>query len=214
VLQRIVQIGNESVTLSRADDSICWFSDEQNQFESEKHYARQREQAFAGLRRHVSAIGSTGDFNPPQQSPERALWSAILERAILDVQGNVILTLHEDPVTIRAEAQAWFESESEESGSFIFCCEVLDVSPAVVLEKIKIVGQETADQSVCQSEWNCLTAADLRNRAGRNVAHGRCDSRRQTWRSGRHAADEITETIPVVFIWVIGFFGQVAAHIA
>ena len=155
---KVVQIADQTVTLS--GDGTARFSDPENWHECGTRYAQRREEAFTDVRKSVAKTSLVRDFTPSsfvddepsRELPERALWLAILERAILDARDLTRPHPHEDSGHIRAEALAWFRSRSTEPGSFIFCCEVLDVSPAVVLEKIKIVGQETADQSVYQSE--------------------------------------------------------------
>jgi hypothetical protein len=150
VLLKLVRISDQDITLSRTDDSACWFSDLANQRETEERRAHQRERVRNQLRAWF-AKGRIGNFHPtnfsddqqPQESPERALWAAILERALLDVRGNVKPTGREDRIGLQSEAVEWLNSSSIEPGSFRFCCEVLDLSPAAILESVA-QGTQTA----------------------------------------------------------------------
>ena len=138
---KVVQIGHEAITLS--GDGTAWFSDPENWRECEKRRAGQRDRLRNELRQWF-AKGRIRDFRPtnfdddqqPQESPERALWAAILQRAVADARGLTRPHPHEDSARIQASAVKWFRSRSIEPGSFRFCCEVLDLSPSAVLEKV------------------------------------------------------------------------------
>jgi hypothetical protein len=65
--------------------------------------------------------------------PYRTLWAAVLEQAIKDIQGD--LTFRKGNVrSIFCEgAWAWFRSESQDVGSFLWTCSMLGLEPDFVL---------------------------------------------------------------------------------
>jgi hypothetical protein len=65
----------------------------------------------------------------------KRLWSAVLEQAISDVQG--------DSNSDREEARKWLLSENYGTASFLWICDVLGLEPNFL-------------RNAYRNEWNCL----------------------------------------------------------
>jgi len=63
----------------------------------------------------------------------KRLWSAVLEQALTDAQGNYN--------SLREEARKWFLSENYGAASFLWICDVLDLDPDFL-------------RNVYRNEWN------------------------------------------------------------
>lgn len=59
--------------------------------------------------------------------PERALWVAVLDRAVRDFSGIDAKFSQVRKAVLRHDAEAWFRSDSNASGSFRWVCEQLGV---------------------------------------------------------------------------------------
>lgn len=73
------------------------------------------------------------------------LWIAVLEQAIKDVRGDA--RAHKGKVkSIFSEgAWAWFQSESQEVGSFHWTCHMLGLEPNFILTLVTQQDAETAE---------------------------------------------------------------------
>lgn len=67
----------------------------------------------------------------------RNLVSAMMDRALRDLSNAAI-----EP-NIKRDAWRWFESDSQEPYSFIWCCELLEISPTVVGEYAASIKTQT-----------------------------------------------------------------------
>lgn len=74
----------------------------------------------------VQRAGNTG------QKPFKALAAALLERSWLDVTGSAIVTRTE-----RKRAWRWFLSSSNQPFSFLWACDILEITPARVRQIVK-----------------------------------------------------------------------------
>ncbi|UCF82980.1 MAG: hypothetical protein JSV50_17610 [Desulfobacteraceae bacterium] len=75
----------------------------------------------------------------------KRLWAAVLEQAIKDVQGDE--RAHRGKVrSIFSEgAWAWFRSESQEVGSFLWTCNMLGFEPDFILSLLTRQDTGTAE---------------------------------------------------------------------
>jgi hypothetical protein len=77
-------------------------------------------------------------------SPEESLWLDVLFRALEDFVGNNRdIDGAEARARCRSNATEWFLSESSDIGSFLFCCETLDIDPGAVRRALR--NAKTAD---------------------------------------------------------------------
>jgi hypothetical protein len=80
----------------------------------------------------------------PESTPEQSLLVAMIDRAIRDLFGSSGLTTQEARTNKRT-AKSWFTSNSYEFSetrgiSFLFCCEVLELSPSLLKNFLKKKG--------------------------------------------------------------------------
>ena len=73
--------------------------------------------------------------------PEQALWFEVIYLALQDFAG----TTRESRVRVNCQRAAhdWFFSAACGTGSFLFCCEALDLDPAAVRRALRNVDPET-----------------------------------------------------------------------
>ena len=73
-------------------------------------------------------------------APERMLWLCVLEETIRCLQGAPTAKGGYVPTSrrarLRAEAQAWLDSEEVYLGSFRWICEMLDIAPDYLRQRI------------------------------------------------------------------------------
>ena len=62
----------------------------------------------------------------------RKLWAAVLEQALKDMQVDVRSRKGNVRSLLSEGARAWFCSESEDIGSFLWTCSILDLEPNFV----------------------------------------------------------------------------------
>ena len=60
--------------------------------------------------------------------PEAELWTGVMLRAIDDLDRRTSLT----PRSAQDSAREWFASESDEVGSFIWTCHLIDLDPSFI----------------------------------------------------------------------------------
>ena len=77
-------------------------------------------------------------------SPEESLWLDVLFRALDDYAG-ISLDVYGAMVRTRCQRNAaeWFLADSRGIGSFLFCCETLDIDPGAVRRALR--NATTAD---------------------------------------------------------------------
>ena len=84
--------------------------------------------------------------------PERSLWAAVVERAFEDAKGNVMKTpprkrenypnwLQSRDRVIK-DAFQWFKNNRKTVGGFLWVCDVLELEPGPIREKIAKLERE------------------------------------------------------------------------
>jgi hypothetical protein len=71
----------------------------------------------------------------PQKACKK-LWVAVLDRAIKDALEEVPANESQPREFIVQGAQAWFRSQSQRVGSFLWICAVLDLHPQLVRKRL------------------------------------------------------------------------------
>lgn len=89
-----------------------------------------------------------GAVNRMEQSPdlpqmaEHDLWTAVLQNAINDYKGTIVLngTYNKDRElkAIRAEVTEWFKADNMEVGSFLWICELLNANPTAIRRTVGV----------------------------------------------------------------------------
>lgn len=64
------------------------------------------------------------------------LWAAVLEQAIKDVQGDARARKGKVKSIFSEGAWTWFNSESQEIGSFLWTCNMLGLEPDFILSLV------------------------------------------------------------------------------
>jgi hypothetical protein len=78
---------------------------------------------------------NSGRERAAEPSPEKVLWAEVLLQAAESLQGRLMF-LGEDREAIQREAAEWFNSCSQEIGSFLWVCQALDLDPQTVRQAI------------------------------------------------------------------------------
>ena len=65
--------------------------------------------------------------------PYRTLWAAVLEQAIKDIRGDLTFRKGNVRSIFSESAWAWFRSESQDVGSFLWTCSMLGLEPDFVM---------------------------------------------------------------------------------
>ena len=75
----------------------------------------------------------------------KRLWAAVLEQAIKDVQGDARARRGKVRSIFSEGAWAWFRSESQEVGSFLWTCNMLGFEPDFIVSLLTRQDTETAE---------------------------------------------------------------------
>ena len=75
----------------------------------------------------------------------KRLWAAVLEQAIKDVQGDERARRGKVRSIFSEGAWAWFRSESQEVGSFLWTCNMLGFEPDFIVSLLTRQDTETAE---------------------------------------------------------------------
>jgi len=81
-------------------------------------------------------------------NPYKALWAAVLEQAIKDIQSDLTFRKGNIRSIFSEGAWAWFRSENQDVGSFLWTCSMLGLEPDFVLSFI------TSDKPRLQARRN------------------------------------------------------------
>ncbi len=74
---------------------------------------------------------------PSASSPERELLKSVLNLAIADLTGVKISDVKQaEAIRIRAEVRDWFASMTDERGSFMWLCDLLQLDPDTVRRQL------------------------------------------------------------------------------
>jgi len=86
-----------------------------------------------------SIITSNIEGHPWQEAPDLALWREVIKLAVDDYSRQTMswcgLTKYRRRHA-REEAALWLFSESREPGSFLWCCDWLDIQPEIILSRL------------------------------------------------------------------------------